>query len=61
VVMKGGPSHGIPGHIEKVVPVPLSRPRIVTGTKFNALRREILATIHAPNSGDGSAPPPEDG
>jgi ABC-type nitrate/sulfonate/bicarbonate transport system ATPase subunit len=56
VVMKGGPSHGIPGHIAKVVPVPLSRPRIVTGTKFNALRRELLAMIHAPNSGEECAP-----
>jgi NitT/TauT family transport system ATP-binding protein len=56
VVMKGGPSHGIPGHIAKVVSVPLSRPRVVTGTKFNALRRELLAMIHAPNSADGSAP-----
>lgn len=46
VVMTGGPNHGTPGHIERVVPVPLPHPRDVTAPDFNALKRELLASIH---------------
>jgi NitT/TauT family transport system ATP-binding protein len=46
VVMKGGASHGEPGFIAKTVAVPLAHPRDVTAPDFNALKRELLASIH---------------
>jgi NitT/TauT family transport system ATP-binding protein len=48
VVMGGGPSHAVPGHVTKVVPVDLPHPRDVTGSAFNALKRELLDAIHHP-------------
>jgi ABC-type nitrate/sulfonate/bicarbonate transport system ATPase subunit len=48
VVMGGGPSHGVPGHITKVLPVGLSHPRDVTSPAFNDLKRELLQAIHHP-------------
>ena len=46
VVMTGGASHGVPGHIQKIVPVDLVD-RDVTGPEFNALKREISDLVHA--------------
>ncbi len=46
VVMGGGPSVGEPGHVELVVPVPLTHPRDVTSPEFNELKRDLLAVIH---------------
>jgi NitT/TauT family transport system ATP-binding protein len=48
VVMGGGPSHGVPGHITKILPIDLSHPRDVTGPAFNDLKRELLNAIHHP-------------
>ncbi len=46
VVMGGGPRVGTPGHVEAVVPVPLSHPRDVTSPEFNAIKRDLRAVIH---------------
>lgn len=46
VVMTGGSSHGIPGHIARLVPVDLERPRDVTAPDFNDLERTIAAIVH---------------
>ncbi|WP_345751961.1 ABC transporter ATP-binding protein [Microbacterium rhizophilus] len=46
VVMTGGASHGVPGHIREIVPIPLGVERDVTGTDFNALKRTISALVH---------------
>ena len=46
VVMGGGPSHGVPGHVTKVVEVKIPHPRDVTAPEFNALKRELLDAIH---------------
>jgi ABC-type nitrate/sulfonate/bicarbonate transport system ATPase subunit len=52
VVMTGGPNHGVPGHVERVVRVPLAHPRDVTAPDFNALKRELLAAIHGEEQAD---------
>ena len=46
VVMTGGASHGLPGHVKAIVPVDLTD-RDVTGVAFNALKREISELVHA--------------
>jgi len=46
VVMTGGASHGVPGHIQKIVTVDLPD-RDVTSPEFNALKREISDLVHA--------------
>jgi NitT/TauT family transport system ATP-binding protein len=46
VVMTGGASHGVPGHIREIVPIPLGQDRDVTTPEFNALKREISALVH---------------
>ncbi|HEX7276562.1 MAG TPA: ABC transporter ATP-binding protein [Acidimicrobiales bacterium] len=46
VVMGGGPRVGMPGHVEAIVPVPLSHPRDVTSPEFNAIKRDLRAVIH---------------
>jgi NitT/TauT family transport system ATP-binding protein len=46
VVMTGGASHGVPGHIQKIVPVELAN-RDVTSPEFNALKRDISDLVHA--------------
>jgi ABC-type nitrate/sulfonate/bicarbonate transport system ATPase subunit len=51
VVMTGGPNHGVPGHIAKIVPVPIAHPRDVTAPAFNDLKRELLAAIHSSPTG----------
>jgi NitT/TauT family transport system ATP-binding protein len=46
VVMGGGPSHAVPGHVEKIVEVAIPHPRDVTSPEFNVLKRELLDAIH---------------
>lgn len=46
VVMGGGASSGVPGHIEMTADVPLAHPRDVTSPEFNELKRNLLAVIH---------------
>lgn len=46
VIMAGGASHGIPGHIAEIVPVELGEVRDVNGVAFNALERQIAAVVH---------------
>jgi len=48
VVMGGGPSHAVPGHVTKIVPIDLAHPRDVTAPAFNDLKRELLDAIHHP-------------
>jgi NitT/TauT family transport system ATP-binding protein len=48
VVMGGGPSHAVPGHITKILPIELAHPRDVTAPAFNDLKRELLNAIHHP-------------
>ena len=49
VVMGGGPSHAVPGHIAKIVPIDIPHPRDVTSPAFNDLKRELLHAIHHPD------------
>jgi NitT/TauT family transport system ATP-binding protein len=49
VVMGGGPSHAVPGHIAKILPIDIPHPRDVTSPAFNDLKRELLHAIHHPN------------
>ncbi len=46
VVMGGGASTGVPGHVETTVAVPLEHPRDVTSPEFNRIKRDLLAVIH---------------
>jgi NitT/TauT family transport system ATP-binding protein len=46
VVMTGGASHGVPGHVQKIVDVNLTN-RDVTSPEFNALKREISDLVHS--------------
>ena len=46
VVMTGGASHGVPGHIARIVPIDLPEPRDVTTPEFNAYKREISDLVH---------------
>ena len=46
VVMAGGASHGLPGHIKTVIDVGLAADRDVTSPEFNALKRQISALVH---------------
>jgi len=48
VVMGGGPSQAVPGHITKVVAIDLPHPRDATAPAFNDLERELLHAIHHP-------------
>jgi len=48
VVMGGGPTHGVPGHVTKILPVDLAHPRDITSPAFNDLKRELLDAIHHP-------------
>ena len=48
VVMGGGPSHAVPGHVTRIVHVDLPHPRDVTAPAFNDLKRELLDAIHHP-------------
>jgi len=46
VVMTGGASHGVPGHVRAVVPVELTD-RDVTSPAFNEVKRQIAELVHA--------------
>jgi len=46
VVMAGGASHGVPGHVKAEVRVDLAGERDVTSPEFNALKRRISALVH---------------
>jgi NitT/TauT family transport system ATP-binding protein len=48
IVMGGGPTHGVPGHVTKILSVGLSHPRDITSPAFNDLKRELLDAIHHP-------------
>ena len=48
VVMTGGASHGVPGHISEIVPIDLSGERDVTAPEFNEYKRRISELVHAP-------------
>jgi NitT/TauT family transport system ATP-binding protein len=48
VVMGGGPTHGVPGHVTKVLSIDLAHPRDITSPAFNDLKRELLEAIHHP-------------
>jgi NitT/TauT family transport system ATP-binding protein/sulfonate transport system ATP-binding protein len=45
VVMTGGASHGVPGHVQAIVPVDLAD-RDVTSPAFNEIKRQIAALVH---------------
>lgn len=46
VIMTGGASHGVPGHISRVVDIDLPSPRDVTTPAFNEYKREISDVVH---------------
>lgn len=46
VVMAGGASHGMPGHIAEIVPVPLGKQRSVTDPEFNEIKKHISQLVH---------------
>lgn len=46
VVMTGGASHGVPGHVRDVVDIDLGSDRDVTSVAFNDLERRIAAMVH---------------
>jgi len=48
VVMGGGPTHGVPGHVTKILSIDLAHPRDITSPAFNDLKRELLDAIHHP-------------
>ena len=47
VVMTGGASHGVPGHISRVVTIDLPGERDITSPDFNEYKREISELVHA--------------
>jgi ABC-type nitrate/sulfonate/bicarbonate transport system ATPase subunit len=47
VVMTGGASHGVPGHISRVVTIDLPGERDITSPDFNEYKREISDLVHA--------------
>jgi NitT/TauT family transport system ATP-binding protein len=56
VVMAGGASHGVPGHVREIVPVDLDGERDTTSSAFHELERRIEALVHAPHdAGAGAA------
>lgn len=46
VVMAGGASHGVPGHVREVVTVPLGADRDPMSPEFNELKRHISGLVH---------------
>jgi NitT/TauT family transport system ATP-binding protein len=46
VVMTGGASHGVPGHIRSIVTVELPGNRDVTSAAFNEIKRHIANMVH---------------
>ncbi|MCH1865641.1 ABC transporter ATP-binding protein [Nocardioides sp. CFH 31398] len=53
VVMAGGASVGVPGHVREVVAVDLAGERDVNAPDFNAVERRIAALVHAGTDGPG--------
>lgn len=51
VVMSGGAAHGVPGHVEAVVPISLAD-RDTTSAEFNAIRRRLGELIHTGTSAE---------
>jgi NitT/TauT family transport system ATP-binding protein len=47
VVMVGGASHGVAGHVASVVPIDLGEQRDVNAADFNALERRLVEMVHA--------------
>ncbi|MCC4908585.1 ABC transporter ATP-binding protein [Microbacterium sp. cx-59] len=46
VVMTGGASHGVPGHISRIVDINLPDQRDITSPAFNEYKREISDLVH---------------
>ena len=46
VVMAGGASHGVPGHIRAIIDIGLGDNRDVSSPEFNILKREISGLVH---------------
>lgn len=46
VVMAGGASHGVPGHIKAIIDIGLGDSRDVAAADFNVLKREISGLVH---------------
>jgi NitT/TauT family transport system ATP-binding protein len=55
VVMAGGASHGVPGHVREIVPVELDGGRDTTSSAFHELERHIEALVHAPHDAVAAA------
>ncbi|MQW76292.1 ATP-binding cassette domain-containing protein [Nocardioides sp. dk4132] len=47
VIMAGGASHGVPGHVAEVVRIDLPAERDVNAPDFNALEKRIAERVHA--------------
>ncbi|GGE60945.1 ABC transporter ATP-binding protein [Nesterenkonia cremea] len=47
VIMTGGMSHGVPGHIRRIVDIELGEERDPTSTAFTDLERAISEEVHA--------------
>ncbi len=47
VIMTGGMSHGVPGHIRRIVEIDLGEDRDPTSTAFTDLERTICHEVHA--------------
>jgi NitT/TauT family transport system ATP-binding protein len=56
VVMAGGASHGVPGHVHDVVTVDLAGDRDVNAPDFNLVERRIAGMVHAGAGSDPSSP-----
>ena len=50
VVMGGGPTHAVPGHVSQILPIDIPHPRDITSPLFNDLKRELLDAIHHPKA-----------
>ncbi len=48
VVMTGGASHGVPGHISRIVDIDLPRRRDILSPAFTEYKRVISELVHAP-------------
>lgn len=47
VIMTGGMSHGMPGHIRRIVEIDMGEDRDPTSTAFTDLERTISHEVHA--------------
>ncbi len=55
LVMAGGTSHGLPGHVREVVEIDLGPDRDPSSAAFNALERRIDELVHRGNGADQRA------